>query len=236
MKFSSPDHRVPNRKTHPSSIARANTMVRSLSKQPFTQHLKMSITTHSRKSLRRPERHRSGSSLHHQPPRSPREGRRDRHSLLRRLPLRPAPGPQRVEQHRLSLRARARDRRPGHQGRLRRYEIQGRRPRCRRLHGRLLPQVSRLQGRHGAVLRSRSCLHLQRRGQAPRRADLWGILRARGRRRGFRAEGLRQARSGRHCSASLRGHHHVLAAAPLESRPAARRSVSSVLADLGIWA
>ena len=46
-----------------------------------------------------------------QPPRPAADGRRDRDPLLRRLPLRPAPGAQRVAQHRLPLRARPRDRR-----------------------------------------------------------------------------------------------------------------------------
>ena len=100
--------------------------------------------------------------------RAPRAGsprRADRHPLLRRLPLRPAPGPQRVAGHHVSHRAGARDRRPGERGGRRGHQLQGRRRRGRRLHGRLLPAPARLPRRARAVLRERHRVHLQQPGQ-----------------------------------------------------------------------
>ena len=86
--------------------------------------------------------------------REPRRARRpDRDPLLRRLPFRPAHGARRMGRHALSPRARPRDRRPRHPRRRRGAEVQGRRPRRRRLHGRFLPHLPQLPRGPGAVLR-----------------------------------------------------------------------------------
>ena len=82
-----------------------------------------------------------------QPPRSDRPRRADRNPLLRHLPLRSSlrsatSGASHA--HGLPVRPRPRDRRPCHQGRLRGHEVQARRPRGGRLHGRFgrhLPPV-----------------------------------------------------------------------------------------------
>ena len=64
--------------------------------------------------------------------------------------------------------ARSRDRRHRHRGRLRGHQVQGRRPRRRRLLRRLLPRVRVLPGRRGAVLHQPGHgRHVQRR--RPRR-------------------------------------------------------------------
>ena len=74
--------------------------------------------------------------------------RRDRHPVLRRLPLRPAHRPQRVARNTVYPCV------PGHEivGRVTAVggevtKLQGRRPGRRRLHGRLLPHLPRLPGR-----------------------------------------------------------------------------------------
>ena len=69
--------------------------------------------------LGRPGRELAARAGHHPAPRAGAAGRADRRALLRRLPLGPAPGAQRVAEHhadRLSLRPGPRDRRPGDEG------------------------------------------------------------------------------------------------------------------------
>ena len=144
--------------------------------------------------------------------------RPDRHPLLRRLPLRPPPGPRRVGRRPSSrwcpaTRSSAASRRSASSV----QEVQGRRPRRRRLHGRLLPHTAQLPRGPGAVLRER--LH-----RAPTTAP------SKDRRRrptaatptassSTSASSLQVAgrpRPRRRRAAAVRRHHDLLAAAPLE--------------------
>ena len=131
----------------------------------------------------------------HRAPRGRPERRADPDPLLRRLPLRPAPGPQRVEEHRLSLRARPRDRRPRRRGRQRGHAVQGGRPRRRRLHGRLVPDLP-ASCREGLEQYCEKVPTFTYNSPDPHTGGdhLRRLLREHRRRRGLRAARLRQAR------------------------------------------
>ena len=115
---------------------------------------------------------------------------------------------------------------PGHEivgrvvdSRQRRAQIQGRRHGRRRLHGGFLPHLPQLPRRRRAILRQLPDLHLQ----LPPTSILGGVTYGgyseehRGG-RGVCAARARTAWIRRRRAAALRGHHHVLAATPLESR------------------
>ena len=178
------------------------------------------------------------ASTHNPAARSNRTRRADRNPLLRHLPLRPPHGPQRVEQrhaHGLPHRSRPRDRRPGHQGRFRRHQVQAGRPRRRRLPGRLGPHLPQLPGRPRAVLPEPDP-HLQLPGQAPRRRHLRRLLRQHRRRRTLRPARSRPTSISpepRRCSAP--GSRPTRPCATGAS-PRARRSASSVSAGWATWA
>ena len=145
-------------------------------------------------------------------------GRPDPDPLLRRLPFGPPCRPQRVGGDGLPSRPRARDRRPGDQGRRGGLQVQGGRSRGRRLHGGLVPALRELRRGARAVLRERHDRHLWRRREGDRTADARRLLRADRGRREVRAAHLRQARPGGHGSPALRRHHDLVAAAALEGR------------------
>ena len=121
--------------------------------------------------------------VHADPPRAAADRRRDRDPVLRRLPLRPAPGPQRVERvspHRLPVRARPRDRRPGDEGRQRasRSSRRATSPPSAAWSIRAAPARAASEGleqycQHGIDA------HLQLPGQALRRRHLRRVLRQR---------------------------------------------------------
>ena len=150
--------------------------------------------------------------------------RADRHPLLRRLPLGPAPGPQRVaERHadRLPLRAGPRDRRPGREGGQRRPQVQGRRPGGGRLHGRLVPHLRQLPGRAGAVLRGPATFTYNGPDKHLGGVTYGGYSESIVVDEAFVLRVLGQAGPGRRGAAAVRRHHHLLAAAALEGRQGA---------------
>ena len=116
------------------------------------------------------------------PDRAPRAGphrRRDRHPVLRRLPLRPPPGARRVgraRSSRWSPATRSSAGSPPVGAEVTRFKVG--RPRRRRLHGRLLPHLRPCRARPRAVLREGRGLHLQRHRDGPRDADLRRLLAA----------------------------------------------------------
>ena len=126
----------------------------------------------------------------------------------------------------------------GHRGRRRGHALQGRRPRRRRLHGRLLPHLRQLPRRARAVLPEGCTVHLQQPRHAPGDADLRRLLEAASScDEDFVAARSRTAStSAARGAAALRRHHHLLAAAPLEGRARARRSASSAWAGSATWA
>ena len=93
----------------------------------------------------------------------------------------------------------------------------GRPGRCR-LHGRLVPELSRLHGRTGTVLPQRDHLHLQQPRPAHGRDDLRRLLGLHRRGREVRPAGADEPRPPCGRPASVRGHHDLLPAAPLEGR------------------
>ena len=148
--------------------------------------------------------------------------RRDPDPLLRRLPLRPAPGAQRVAGRDATVYPCV----PGHEivGRVvavgqRGDAVQGGRPRRRRLPGRLLPHLRRAAARARAVLRrtmptfTYNCPDAHRAASptaaTPRASSSTRISCCASRRT------LDLAGDG---AAAVRRHHHLLAAAALEGR------------------
>ena len=166
--------------------------------------------------LQRPERH--GAVRVHSPG-AARQRRAHRHPLLRRLPLRPAPGPQRLAQHRLSLPPRARDRRPGGRGGSGRQALPGGGLGGRGLPRGQLPRLRRMQRGSRGVLQERRDADLQRQGPADRRGHAGRLLVAHRRARGFRAAHARGPRPGACRAVALRRHHDLFAAAALERGP-----------------
>ena len=81
-----------------------------------------------------------------------------------------------------------------------------------------MPRVRLLQEGPRAVLHGRRDLHLQRRGQAPRRHDLRRLLGEGRGRRGVLAQSAGESRSCGRRPAAVRGHHHMVAAQALEGR------------------
>ena len=137
---------------------------------------------------------------------------------------------------RLSVRAGPRDRRPGHQGRFGRQQVQGGRPRRRRLPGRLGPHLPQLPGRPRAVLPEHGA-HLRLARQARDGArHLRRLLRQHRRGRALRPAHPDQPRPRRRRAAALRRHHHLLADASLGRHGRARRSASSASAGSATWA
>ena len=141
--------------------------------------------------------------------------RADRDRLLRRVSFGPAFRQQRLGDDRLPGGARPRDRRHGDRGRRRRHPLRSRPARRRRLPGRLLPRVPVVRRRPGAVLPEGIRRHLQRGGPARRPQDLWRLFGAHRGFRAIRAEHPRLAGPGRCRAAAVRGHHDLVAAAPL---------------------
>ncbi|CAN0624176.1 conserved protein of unknown function [Burkholderia multivorans] len=78
-----------------------------------------------------------------------------------------------------------------------------------------MPHLPELRRGTRAILRERLRRHLQRPGPRDRRRDLRRLLDADRRRRGVRAARAGHARSGRRGAAAVRGHHDLLAAAPV---------------------
>ena len=154
----------------------------------------------------------------HRTPQPDPERRQGRDPLLRHLPFGPALRQERMggcDADRLSVRAGARDHRPRGRSRRGGVQVQGRRGRGRRLHGRFGQDVPELPGRPRAVL-PRLHADLRHAGQARHRAGhLRRLLREHRRRRALRAADSRQARSGRGRAAALRGHHDLFAAEAL---------------------
>ena len=115
-------------------------------------------------------------------------------------------------------------------------QIQGRRPRRRRLHGRVRPRLPQLPRRLRAVLPERD-LHLQQPGQArdgPR--HLRRVFGQRRRARGRGAPHPGESRPGRGGPAALRRDHDLLAPQAKRGRARARRWASSASAGSGTWA
>ena len=147
-------------------------------------------------------------------------------------------GAQRVEQrhaHRLPVRARARDRRARDEGRLGGDQVQGRRPRRRRLPGRFRRHLP-ASARPASSSSARTDAHLQLAGQAPRRRHLRRLLRQHRRGRALRPARPGEPQPRRRRAAALRRDHDLLAAAPLGRRPRARRSAWSASAGSATWA
>ena len=163
--------------------------------------------------------------------------RRDRHPLLRRLPLRPPPGAQRVGRHRLPDGAGPRDRRPRHAAWARR---------CTELKAGDLAGVGCMvdscrtcptcQRGPRAVLRERRHLHLQRPETRPAGIDLRRLLEPHRRRRGLRAEGVADSSTSpaRRAAAVRRASPPTRRCATGRSARAAR-SASSASAAWATW-
>ena len=118
----------------------------------------------------------------------------------------------------LSLRARSRNRRPRRQSRARGKEIQGRRSRRGRLHGRFLPDLRKLPrpiSSNTAIAARRSLTIAKTNTPA---ASLTAAIRRASSSTKFRAAISDKTRSRRGRAASVRRNHDLLAAASLESR------------------
>ena len=169
--------------------------------------------------LRRPVRQRPAGRPSLRTPRAARRRPGDRHPLLRRLPLGPPSGAQRMAQQPVPAGAGPRDHRPGRQRRRGGERFRGRRTGRRRLHGRLLPALRRLLRGPGAVLRGIPDPDLQRPRPPRRPADLRRLL---GAHRGLlqvrpaHSPGARPEGGG---AAAVRRDHVLLATASLEDRP-----------------
>ena len=174
-------------------------------------------------------------ALHHRTPRGRSARCADRHSLLRRLPLRHPPGPRRMGRLDLPDGAGPRDRRQRGEGRRGGREMEARR------HGRAsavssIPAASAKPAEQGgAVLRAGHDPDLQRLRARRQDADLRRLLDAH-----HRGRGLRAAHSGWHAAgsrgaAAMRRHHHLFAAAPFRRQGRATRSRWSVWAGSATW-
>ena len=179
--------------------------------------------------------HSDGAVRHRATGPGPRR-RPDPDPLLRRVPLRPAHGAQRVEEHFVSVRAGTRDRGSRGGGWIPGEEVQGRRHRGRGLPDRQLRPLPVLRRRARAVLRERVRRDLQRPGLRWRQY-LWRLF-ADDRREGIvRAEDRTRREAARGGgTAALRRNHHLLAAAPLERRPGQDRRHRRASAASAIWA
>ena len=151
-----------------------------------------------------------------------RDRRRHRHPLLRRLPLRPAPGPRRMARCDATVyprRSRPRDRRPRHHRRFRTSR--------KFKEGDLVAvgcmvdscRIARNASAASSSTARSPDLHLQRPRQHTRRRHLRRLLRHIVVDQDFVLKVPAEARSRRHRAPALRRHHHLFAAASLESRP-----------------
>ena len=168
------------------------------------------------------ERDLRARARHHPAPRARAAGRAARRALLRRLPLGPAPGAERMAGHhadRLPLRAGPRDRRPRGEGG-RRRSGSSRKATWRRwaawwTRAARAPRAGK--GRSSSA-RARRPSPTTRPTSTSGGVTYGGYSDEPRRRRGLRAAGLGPARPGGRGAAAVRRHHHLFAAAPLERR------------------
>ena len=160
----------------------------------------------------------------------------DRRQVRRHLPQRHPPGPRGVGRGHLPDGARA-TRSPASSSAVGSAvtKLQGRRPRRRRLHGRLLRRVRVLQGRRGAVLHQGRRADLQRHGLRRRDRRCGGYSQQVVVNERFALRHPRRHRARCRGAAAVRRHHDVQPAAAAGAPARARRSPSSAWAAWATW-